>query len=69
MPRGRSGRVPSPEAAPTVDKLGLLAEFFYFVRHRKAWWLVPVVVALLGIALLIVVAESSSLAPFIYPLF
>lgn len=52
-----------------MHKLALLAEFFYFVRHRKAWWLLPVGVALFGIALLIVVSESSALAPFIYPLF
>jgi hypothetical protein len=49
--------------------LGIVKEFWYFIRYRKAWWLLPVVVALMAIAALIVVAEGSALAPFIYPLF
>lgn len=52
-----------------MERFALLAEFWYFIRHRKQWWLLPVVVALLAIGVLIVVAESSALAPFIYPLF
>lgn len=52
-----------------MERLALLSEFLYFIRYRKAWWLLPVVLALLVLGTLIVVAESSSLAPFIYPLF
>jgi hypothetical protein len=52
-----------------VDKLALIVEVLEFLRHRKAWWLAPVMVFLLGIALLIVVGEGAALAPFIYPLF
>jgi len=52
-----------------MERFRLLSEFFDFVRYRKAWWMLPVVVALLAIGVLIVIAESSALAPFIYPLF
>ncbi len=52
-----------------MERLALLSEFWYFIRHRKAWWLLPVVVTLLAIGVLIVIAEGSALAPFIYPLF
>jgi hypothetical protein len=52
-----------------VERFALLSEFWYFIRYRKAWWLLPVVIALLVIGVLIVVAESTALAPFIYPLF
>jgi len=40
-----------------------------FLRTRKKWWLTPVFVVLLGLAALIVLGESSAVAPFIYALF
>ena len=52
-----------------MERFALLSEFWYFIRYRKAYWLLPVVLALLLIGILIVVAEGSALAPFIYPLF
>ncbi|MDD4872654.1 MAG: DUF5989 family protein [Kiritimatiellae bacterium] len=45
----------------------LLKEFFQFAWKNKAWWIVPVVLTLLLLALLITVGQSS--APFIYTLF
>jgi len=53
----------------TMERFALLSEFLYFIRYRKIWWLLPVVLSLLVIGVLIVLAEGSSLAPFIYPLF
>jgi hypothetical protein len=52
-----------------MQRLALVLEFWYFVRYRKAYWLVPVLLSLLILALLIVLGEASALAPFIYPLF
>jgi Family of unknown function (DUF5989) len=71
MGEGSSSRIGAWERRPAVfgSELGILKEFWYFVRYRKAWWLLPVVVALLAIAVLVVMAEGSALAPFIYPLF
>lgn len=45
----------------------LLKEFMIFLRQEKKWWLVPLVVLLLGIGAVIVFTSSSILAPFLYP--
>ena len=45
----------------------LLKEFLGFAWHNKAWWIVPVVLMLLLMALLIATGTVS--APFIYTLF
>jgi len=44
----------------------LLKEFGEFAWHNKAWWIVPVVLMLLLLAVLIAVGQS--VAPFIYTL-
>lgn len=46
----------------------LLREIFEFAWHNKAWWIIPMVVVLLVIALLVFVGQSSAPA-FIYTLF
>jgi len=40
-----------------------------FLRVRKKWWLAPVMVFLLLLSLLLVLAQGSAVAPFIYTLF
>jgi hypothetical protein len=45
----------------------LLKEFFAFAWQNKAWWIVPIVLVLLLLALLIVAGQGA--APFIYTLF
>jgi hypothetical protein len=54
---------------PTHQPKGLIREFVSFLLHEKKWWLIPLVVLLLGLVGLIVLTEGSALAPFIYPLF
>lgn len=44
-------------------------EFVLFLREEKKWWLVPFVLILLLLGMLLVVAPTSPLAPFIYSLF
>ncbi|MFO7902216.1 MAG: DUF5989 family protein [Planctomycetota bacterium] len=46
----------------------LVAEFVAFIREHKAWWLVPILLAL-ALMTLAVWLGGSPLAPFIYPLF
>lgn len=46
----------------------LVAEFIEFLKHNKKWWLLPVLIILLGLGLLVLLS-SSAIAPFIYPLF
>ncbi|MDP2932995.1 MAG: DUF5989 family protein [bacterium] len=45
----------------------LLKEFFGFAWHNKAWWIIPIVIVLLLMAMLIVLGQTT--APFIYTLF
>ena len=47
----------------------IIIEFWEFLKVRKRYWLMPVVVVLLLFGALIVFTESSALAPFIYALF
>jgi hypothetical protein len=47
----------------------IIAEFWEFLRVRKRYWLLPVVVVLLLFGAIIVFTESSAIAPFIYALF
>ena len=46
-----------------------LKEFWSFLRVRKKFWLVPILVAMLAAGALLVLAQSSAVAPFIYTLF
>jgi hypothetical protein len=47
----------------------LLKELWAYMRERKKWWLVPVIVILLLVGTLLVFAQGSVLAPFIYTIF
>lgn len=51
------------------SKFTLLRELFAFFWERKLWWMIPMLVVLLGLGLLIIFAQSSAVVPFIYVLF
>ena len=44
-------------------------ELWLFLRERKKFWLVPIILALAVIGSLLVFAQGSAVAPFIYTLF
>ena len=46
-----------------------MKEFWSFLRVRKKWWLAPIVIFLVLLGALLVFANGSALAPFIYSLF
>jgi hypothetical protein len=46
-----------------------LLEFWRFLRARKKLWLIPIIIMALVFGGLLLVAESSALAPFVYTLF
>jgi drug/metabolite transporter superfamily protein YnfA len=46
-----------------------LAEFWAFLRVRKKLWLLPILLAMLAVGGLLLLAQSSAVAPFIYSLF
>jgi len=49
-------------------QVGIVREFWDFLRHNKKWWLTPIILSLLLIALIAITAGSGA-APFIYTLF
>jgi hypothetical protein len=52
-----------------MSKLAVTAEFWQFLRERKKYWLLPIVVMLVAFGALLILTEGSALAPFIYALF
>jgi hypothetical protein len=48
---------------------GIVGELWAYMRVRKKWWLLPIIVSLLLIGALLVWAQGSALAPFIYTIF
>jgi hypothetical protein len=50
-------------------RLGIVGELFAFLWAAKMWWLIPMVIALIAFALLIVLGSASGGGPLIYTLF
>jgi len=51
------------------SRVGIAGELLGFFWRSKVWWLVPMVVVLLVFGFLMIFAQTSALAPFIYTLF
>ena len=49
--------------------LELLKDLWAFMRERKKFWLAPIILVMILLGALIVFAQGSALAPFIYTLF
>jgi hypothetical protein len=49
--------------------LDLLKDLWAFMKERKKFWLLPIVLMLLLLGALLVFAQGSAIAPFIYTLF
>ena len=49
--------------------LDLLTDLWGFMRERKKFWLAPIIVVMVLLGALIVLAQGSAVAPFIYTLF
>ena len=49
--------------------MNIISEFWAFLRVRKKWWLLPIVVVMVLVGSLLVFAQGSALAPFIYTIF
>ena len=48
---------------------GLARELWLFMRVRKKFWLAPILIVLFLVGALLVFAQGSALAPFIYTIF
>ena len=46
----------------------LASEFVAFLKENKKWWLAPILIAILGLGLLVLLGGTAA-APFIYTLF
>ena len=49
-------------------RISLLAEFWYFIKHNKKWWLLPIIITIFVLGLFVLLG-GTAIAPFIYPLF
>ena len=49
--------------------MGLMKEFWLFMKERKKFWLLPILLVMVLVGALLVFAQGSALAPFIYTIF
>ena len=56
------------QARAAGERVGLLAEFWDFIKHNKKWWLLPILIVLLIVGALVLLSGTAA-APFIYTLF
>jgi hypothetical protein len=52
-----------------MARFSLAREFWDFMRVRKKLWLLPLIVLMVLVGVLLVFAQGSALAPFIYSIF
>ena len=52
-----------------MSSLGIVAELWAYLRERKKWWLAPILLLMVLVGALLVFAQGSALAPFIYTIF
>lgn len=52
-----------------TQRAGIIGEFFGFLWRQKLWWMIPMFAVVFVFGLLLVLGQSSALAPFIYTLF
>jgi hypothetical protein len=48
---------------------GIISEMWAFLKVRKKWWLLPILVVMMLVGALLIFAQGSALAPFIYTIF
>jgi hypothetical protein len=52
-----------------MGKASILKELWQFLKVRKKWWLLPIIIFLVLIGGLLILTQGSALAPFIYSIF
>jgi hypothetical protein len=51
------------------DRFGILGELLVFLWAQKLWWMIPMILVLVLFAFLLLFAQGTGLAPFVYTLF
>tara|TARA_B110000003_G_C16648608_1_gene533170 strand:+ start:246 stop:395 length:150 start_codon:yes stop_codon:yes gene_type:complete len=49
--------------------MSFIKEFWYFLKFRKKYWLLPIILVLVLFGGIIVLSQGSAVAPFIYAIF
>jgi len=49
--------------------MGFITELWFFMRVRKKFWLLPILIMVVLLGGLLVLSQGSAVAPFIYTLF
>ena len=49
--------------------MGFIRELWRFLKARKKFWMLPIIVLMVALGGLLILAQGSALAPFIYTLF
>jgi hypothetical protein len=52
-----------------LARMGIVGELLSFLWQRKLWWLIPMIVVIVLFGVLLIFAQGSAVAPFIYTLF
>lgn len=52
-----------------MGKMSLIREIWLYMRQNKKYWLIPILFILILMSVMLIVAQSSALAPFIYSIF
>jgi len=52
-----------------MSKLSMVSDLWAFLRQRKKFWLLPIILVLFALGILLVFASTSAVAPFIYSIF
>lgn len=52
-----------------MENKNIIAEFWDFLKVRKKWWLLPIILMLVFVSVLIIFGQSSAVSPFVYALF
>mgnify|MGYP001195000015 FL=1 len=53
----------------SFDSMSFLVEFWKFLKVRKKFWLLPIILVLALFGGLIILSQGSAVAPFIYTIF
>lgn len=52
-----------------AERVEIMGEFFGFLWRQKLWWMMPMFAVIFLFGVLLILGQSSALAPFIYTLF
>lgn len=52
-----------------MSKFSIFGEIWHFMRVRKKWWLMPLILLIALLGFILIFAQGSPLAPFIYTVF